>query len=79
MKKLIKKIMALYIPAAELSSFRNVEHTDRALQVSDMDLGIGTKARTSLVALEDDTLSEAQVADFYRYVVVMTINSRSKF
>ena len=71
MKKLIIKIMGLYIPSDQLSAFREVEHTDRQLQESDLDLGIGTKARTALVALEDDSLTESQISDFYRYVCVL--------
>lgn len=63
MVKLIKKIMLIYCPVEAVDDFQTYDHTHRPQQLDDLDLSIGNRARTTLISLEEDDITQADVSD----------------
>ena len=70
MVKLIKGIMVQYMPTATVKDcsedeLHKIKHTDRSLQLNDLDLFIGNEARLLLTTSEEEELP-ADIASFYK-------------
>lgn len=60
----------MYLPPDIVTSegYKDVDHVDRDLQVSDLDLSIGTRCRSLLVSLEEESMSPQDVQEFFGFV-----------
>jgi len=62
MMQLIKRVMVLFLPAESVTL--QADYSNRALQLSDLSLNIGTASRELIVSVEED-LSSLRITTFF--------------
>lgn len=57
----------MYLPPQQIATshnYRTMDHCNREVQLSDLDLSIGTRCRSSLIDLEEEALTQREVTEF---------------